>query len=188
MKLKSVRTKLTLLLFCISLIPLLLVIGFYLAINISASIDNAKSDGLLRNSIINEHITEHFERNLAVLRTISRNPMTLQYAQAEAGKGDPLMEQTLIRTNEVLNDSDNMIITDKNGDQLARSDSYPLINVEHRRYFHEAMQGAEYIQMFSSVLQITASLRFLKSRFLTKTTWPLVWFSVTMTFPPFSIM
>lgn len=145
MKLKSIRTKLTLLLFCISLIPLLLVIGFYLAINISASIDNAKSDGLLRNSIINEHITEHFERNLAVLRTISRNPMTLHYAQAEAGKGDPLMEQTLIRTNEVLNDSDNMIITDKNGDQLARSDSYPLINVEHRRYFHEAMQGAEYI-------------------------------------------
>lgn len=145
MKLKSVRTKLTLLLFCIALIPLLLVIGFYLVNNISSSIDNAKSDGLLRNSIVNEHITEHFERNLAVLRTIARNPMTLQYTLAKAENRDPLMEQTLSRTNDVFNDSDNMIITDKNGDQLARTDEYPLINVEHRRYFHEAMQGSEYI-------------------------------------------
>ncbi len=145
MNMKSIRTKLTLLLFGISLIPLLLVIGFYLANNISASIDNAKSDGLLRNSIVNEHITEHIERNLAVLRTISRNPMTQHYVVASPEKRDPLMVQTLYRTNDVLNDSDNMIITDKNGDQLARSDKYPLINVQHRRYFHEAMRGAEYI-------------------------------------------
>ncbi len=145
MGMKSIRTKLTLLLFFIALIPLLLVIIFYLVSNISSSIANAKSDGLLRNSIVNEHITEHFESNLAVLRTIARNPMTLHYIQADADKRDPLMEQTLKRTNDVFNDSDNMIITDKLGDQLSRSDSYPLINVEHRRYFHEAMQGFEYV-------------------------------------------
>lgn len=145
MKMKSIRTKLTLLLFFIALIPLLLVIAFYLVRNISAAIDNAKSESLLRNSIVNEHITEHFERNLAVLRTVARNPMAQHYVLAKPEKRDPLMEETLRRTNDVFNDSDNMIITDKNGDQLARSDSYPLINVEHRQYYHKAMQGDEYI-------------------------------------------
>ncbi|MBR4598700.1 MAG: hypothetical protein IKO39_01450, partial [Treponema sp.] len=132
MKLKSIRTKLTLLLFFIALIPLLFVIVFYLARNISSAIDNAKSEGFLRTSIVNEHISEHFERNLAVLRTFARNPMTLHYIQAEADKRDSLTVQTLNRTNDVFNDTDNMILTDKNGDQIARSDSFPLINVEHR--------------------------------------------------------
>ena len=145
MKLKSIRTKLTLLLFCLAFIPLLIVIAFFLVNNISTSIDNAKSDGLLRNSIVNEHITEHFERSFAVLRTLARNPMTQNYVLSAPNARDPLMEQTLIRTNEVFNDSDNMIITDRNGDQVARSDRYSLINVEHRRYFHEAMRGFEYI-------------------------------------------
>ena len=72
---KSIRTKLTLLLFFIALIPLLIVIVFYLMNNIASSIANEKSDGILRNSIVNEHISEHFERSLAVLRTIARNPM-----------------------------------------------------------------------------------------------------------------
>ncbi|MBP3772221.1 MAG: diguanylate cyclase [Treponema sp.] len=145
MKLKSIRTKLTLLLFFIALIPLLLVIVFYLMKNIATSISNEKSDSLLRNSIVNEHITEHFEKSLAVLRTIARNPMTQDYLRAAPESRSSLMEQTLNRTNEVFNDTDNMIITDQNGDQVARSDSYPLINVGHRRYFHEAMQGSEYI-------------------------------------------
>ena len=145
MKLKSIRTKLTILLFCIALIPLLIVIAFYLVNNIQNSIANAKSDGLLRNSIVNEHITEHFERNLVGLRTVARNPMTQQYVIAPPEKRDPLMAQTLSRTNEVFNDTNNMILTDQNGDQLVRSDTYPLINVQIRRYFHEAMQGAECI-------------------------------------------
>ncbi|MCR4823670.1 MAG: sensor domain-containing diguanylate cyclase [Treponema sp.] len=145
MVIKSIRTKLTLLLFFIALIPLLLVIGFYLAKNISASISSAESDGLLRNSIVNEHITEHFEKNLSVLRTIARNPLTLDYLNKKDDVKTPLMEQTLRLTNEVFNDSNNMLITDKNGNQLARSDDYPLINVDHRTYFHEAMHGYEYI-------------------------------------------
>ncbi|MBR1536844.1 MAG: GGDEF domain-containing protein [Treponema sp.] len=145
MKMKSIRTKLTFLLFFIALIPLIFVIGFYFLKNISKSIDNAKSDGLLRNSIINEHITEHFEKTFAVLRTVARNPMTIDFVTKSEHTEPELMEQTLRRTNDVFNDSDNMIITDKEGDQLARSDSYPLINVGHRRYFHEAMHGSEYI-------------------------------------------
>ena len=146
MKIKSIRTKLTLLLFCIALIPLLLVIAFYLINNINNSISNAKSDGLLRNSIISEHITEHFERNLVGLRTLARNPMTQQYLlSTPASRDNALMEQTLNRTNGVFNDSNNMILTDQNGDQIVRNDEYPLINVQIRRYFHEAMQGSEYI-------------------------------------------
>ncbi len=145
MALKSIRTKLTLLLFCIALIPLLLVIGFYLAKNITSSISNAKSDGLLRNSIVNEHITEHFERNLAVLRTVATNPLTVDFVRKELAENDFRMNQALYNSNKVFNDSDNMIITDKNGDQLARTDEYPLINVGYRHYFHEAMQGTESI-------------------------------------------
>ncbi len=142
---KSIRTKLTLLLFFIALIPLLFVIVFYLAKNISNSIANAKSDGLLRNSIVNEHITEHFERNLAILRTIARNPMTVDYVVDDSKVDSKLIKDVLDNTNAVLNDTDNMIISDINGDQLARSDTYPLINVGHRRYFHEAIQGLEYV-------------------------------------------
>lgn len=142
---KSIRTKLTLLLFFIALIPLLIVIVFYLMNNIASSIANEKSDGILRNSIVNEHISEHFERSLAVLRTIARNPMTQQFVVSSPDSRDPLMAQTLRRTNDVFNDTDNMIVTDRKGDQVARTDTYPLINVEHRRYFHEAMQGEEYI-------------------------------------------
>ena len=142
---KSIRTKLTLLLFFIALIPLLIVIVFYLMNNIASSIANEKSDGILRNSIVNEHISEHFERSLAVLRTIARNPMTQQFVVSSPDSRDPLMAQTLSRTNDVFNDTDNMIVTDRKGDQVARTDTYPLINVEHRRYFHEAMQGEEYI-------------------------------------------
>ncbi len=145
MKLKSIRTKLTIILFLIAFIPILIVIGFFLANNISKSISSEKSDSLLRNSIVSEHITEHFEKSLAVLRTIARNPMTQQYLLASPENRTPIMRQTLTRTNAVFNDSDNMIITDKNGDQVARSDDYPFVNVEFRRYFHEAMRGTEHI-------------------------------------------
>ena len=145
MRIKSIKTKLTLLLFFIAFIPLLIIIAFYLVNNIKTSIANELSDGLLRNSIVNEHISEHFERNLAVLRTVARNPMTLQYINSAPDKRDSLMDQTIKRTNDVFNDTDNMILTGKMGDQLVRSDTYPLINVEHRRYFQEAMHGKECI-------------------------------------------
>ena len=145
MKLKSIRTKLTLILFLIALIPLLIVITFYLLNNISTSIETSKAEGGLRNSIVNEHLTEHFERTLAVLRTVARNPLTQDYILASKESRSPLMQQTINQTNDVFNDTDNMILTDQYGDQLVRSDTFPLINVEHRRYFHEAMQGDEYI-------------------------------------------
>ena len=145
MKLKSIRTKLTLLLFSIALIPLLIVIAFYLLTNIKNSIANAKSDGLLRNSIVNEHLTELFERNLAVLRTIARNPITIHYVQADSKSRDPIAVEALKRTNEVFNDSNHMVITDQNGDQIARSDTAAFVNVSHRRYFQQAMYGEEHI-------------------------------------------
>ena len=113
MKPKSIRTKL----------GLLLVIIFYLSNNISHAIDNAKSDGMLRNSIVNEHLTEHFERNFAVLRTVARNPMTLHYIQAEPEKRDKVTEQTLRQANAVFKDENNMIVTDGSAQQLARSDN-----------------------------------------------------------------
>ncbi len=70
---------------------------------------------------------------------------TLDYVLKSSSMSDEFMRQTLCRTNDVLNDTDNMILTDKDGNQLVRSDEYPLVQVEHRRYYQEAMQGKEYV-------------------------------------------
>lgn len=145
MKLHSIRTKLALLLFLIALIPLLIVIVFFIIQNVTSSLSSSISDGQLRNTVVSEHITEYFERNFAVLRTVASSPMIYHYIEASAEKRDPLTAQMVRKIDSFFKDKNNMIITDAAGRQVFRTDSYSLVNVDARRYFKEAMAGREYV-------------------------------------------
>ena len=139
----SIRTKLAFLLFAMGLVPLFIIIAFYCITGISNATKNANQDGILRNTIVQEHLTEHFERNFSVLRAVALNPMTKHYIEASEGERDTLMEETLFKTNEIFHDVNNMIITDSMAKQLYRTDGYPLVDITLRAYFGEAMAGRE---------------------------------------------
>ena len=141
----SFKTKLLILFLLISAVPLVLAIGLN-AMNMITDLEqNTIKDGELRNRIAQEKIMELYEKNFNILHVLAATPMTYDYLIASPENRDPIMESMMIKTNSILKDNNNLIITDTEGNQLIRTDGLPLVNVLQRKYFWEAMKGKESI-------------------------------------------
>lgn len=139
----SIRTKLSLLLFTMAFVPLLLIISFFCLMSLASAENNAKKDGMLRNRLVQEHLTQHFEQTLKLLRTIASNPMVARYITSpDARTGNQTMD-LLHDVNIIMGDGDNMVLTDTSAQQIARTDDFPLINVALRNYFSRGLLGQE---------------------------------------------
>ena len=154
----SFKTKLLALFLLMSAVPLVLAIGLNAMNMISDAQQNMEKDGELRNRIVQEKITELYEKNLDILRVLSATPITKQYLTLAPEQRDALMERLITKTNSILKDNNNLIITDTNGQQLIRSDGLPPVNVLQRLYFWAAMNGKEEI---SEVVVSLATGRFI---------------------------
>ena len=154
----SFKTKLLALLLLMSAIPLVIAIGINAANMISDMQQNMEKDGALRNRIVQEKISELYEKNFYILRVLAATPMAKHYLSNPAERRNSDMERLIINTNSILKDHNNVIITDTDGQQLIRSDGLPLVNVWKREYFKEALKGNEAI---SEVIVSLATGRFI---------------------------
>ena len=155
---RSIKTKLIALLVLIGAIPLLISIAIN-TWNVRSEAEVAAiQDSQLRTIIVNDNITALFDKNFTVLRTLATNPMSQNYLTVSPESRNPLMVNAIESTNSTMGDNNNVIITDKSGNQLIRSDHANLVNTTSRAYFQEAMKGNESI---SDVLVSKATGKFI---------------------------
>ena len=152
----SFKSKLLLLFLLISAVPLIVAVSLNAMNMISDAKKNIESEGTLRNRLAQEKISELYEKNVDVLRVLAASPVIKQYITSPPKKNDTKAEDLLIEANNIFNDGNHIVITNKQGQQLLRTDGLKLVNVFQRWYFMEAMSGKESV---SGVITSMASGR-----------------------------
>ena len=141
MRKKSIHNKLFLLLVLMGIIPLIAVIvysGWRLADHME---HHAKNTGLMNNTIVNEHITNRIQNNFYTLHTIAGNPVIKDFITTGNPAAAASVKKMLQDNDELFRDKNITAITNAAGQQLIRSDNSPLVNINQRRHFQEAMTG-----------------------------------------------
>ena len=161
---KSFKAKLIFFFMLISTIPLILAIVMNAMNMISDARENVEKEGDLRNRLAREKISELYEKNLYLLRTLAKNPIVKHYLLDPDGSRVPdidnfsVTEQLLQSSNDIFGDNNNMIVTNTDAQQLIRTDGLEPVNVNQRKYFWDAMNGSEAI---SEVVTSLATGRFI---------------------------
>ena len=142
---KSIKAKLFCLLIAMGAIPftIVIIVG---AMNMISQMENVvEKNGLLRNSIVSEHVTQLLEENFYVLRSIAINPMILRFVKEPSSEQYEEISKILNESNEIFNDKNVMALTAENADQIIRTDGSELVNLRNRRHFQEAMKGNSFV-------------------------------------------
>ena len=143
---KGIRAKLFLLFVAIGAVPFIILVTVTSFNSISDLESSIKKNSLLRNAVISEHITELIEKNQAVLQSLAMSPTIINYLK------EPTNEERHNYVSKLLNDTDSIFddnnltaLTGADGWQLIRSDGSPLVNLQNRQHFQEAMKGRTYV-------------------------------------------
>ena len=142
---RSITTKLFFLLIVMGAIPFIIIIIFSAMSMISKMEDEVEKNGLLRNSIISEHVTELLEKNFYVLHSAALNPMIVQYVKYPSNEQYQDIYKLLEETNDIFSDTNLMALTAADANQLMRTDGSELVNISKRRHFQEAMKGKDFV-------------------------------------------
>ena len=126
-------------------IPFILLVGMGARSTYDDLQEYAKQTGLLRNTIISEHISELIEKNLVVLQSIALAPEVVQYLQEPTPQRRAVVEKILNDTNKIFGDENNMALTGADAWQIIRTDGATLVNLNKRQHFKEAMKGRTYV-------------------------------------------
>ena len=126
-------------------IPLTIVLTVDSVEMINALEEDTYREGMLRNRVISEHITQLCEKNFHVLHTLALNPDLRRYTLQPSPTKKLQIAELLHNTNNIFNDRNLMAVTASNGFQLMRTDGSDLVNVITREHFHEAMKGRDYV-------------------------------------------
>ncbi len=105
----------------------------------------AQKNGLLRNSVISEHVTEHFRKNFHVLHELALNPMIIEYINSPNENQRKSVLNLLHDTNTIFHDRNMAALTGADAMQLIRTDGSKLVNLTGRQHFYEAMRGRDFI-------------------------------------------
>jgi diguanylate cyclase (GGDEF)-like protein len=106
---------------------------------------SVKQSGELRNTLISEHISSLVKINQHVLRSLALNPLINQYIQAPSEEKLATVTKLLNETNDIFNDTNFMVFTGSDAQQIIRTDNSTLVNVGKRQHFQEAMKGRGYV-------------------------------------------
>ena len=126
-------------------IPFILLVGMGASSTLDDLEEYAKQTGLLRNTIISEHISELIEKNQVVLQSVALSSEVVQYLQEPTPQRREVVEKILDDTNAIFGDENNMALTGADAWQLIRTDGATLVNLSKRQHFKEAMKGRTYV-------------------------------------------
>lgn len=141
----SIRHKLFLLLIVMGAIPFVIVIVMS-TLNMVAEWENSvERNGILRNTIISEHVTELFEKNFYVLHALGINALIVDYLREPQEQNYQPVKFLLHDTNKIFRDRNLMAITKSDGMQLIRTDGSKLVNISQREHFQQAMAGKDFV-------------------------------------------
>ena len=141
----SIRNKLFLLLIVMGAIPMLIVISIAGVRTFSDLEQAAMNDNWLRNSMVEEHVTELFMRNFYVLRALAVNPAVQEQLRSPSEEHLASASFCIMETNRVFHDTNLMALTGADGMQMYRTDGAPCVDLTKRKHFQEAMCGRDYV-------------------------------------------
>ena len=142
---KSIRNKLFLLMIIIGALPVVIVVAV-VANNMVADLEDLSlRNSKTRNSIVSAQATEFIEKNFYVLYTLALNPEIINYLESSNENFNADVYGILTETNKIFKDNNLMVLTDKNANQLIRTDNSELVNIKNRRHYEEAMQGRDFV-------------------------------------------
>lgn len=142
---KSIREKLFTLLIVMGAVPLIIVIIVAAITTTKELEDEAHTQGLLRNAIVSEHVTELCAKNFHVLHTLALNPLIKEYVVDQSTIPRLKIAELLHQTNDIFLDQNLMALTGADAVQIMRTDGSDLVNIFTRKHFHEAMKGRDYV-------------------------------------------
>lgn len=141
----SIKHKLFFLLIVMGAIPFIIVIIMSSMNMITDWEISVEKNGMLRNTIISEHVTELFEKNFYVLHATAVNSKIVDYVQNPQSQNQNEILYLLQDTNEIFRDKNTMALTSSHAEQLIRTDGSKLVNIKNRKHFHEAMKGNDFV-------------------------------------------
>ena len=134
-----------LLLIIMGSIPLFIVLTLGAVSMINELEAETYKDGLLRNSIVSQHITDMCEKNFYVLHSLALNSTIKQYVLNPASIPRIRIAELMHQTNNIFDDRNLMALTDADAMQLVRTDGEKLVNLSGRQHFKEAMKGRDFV-------------------------------------------
>ncbi len=105
----------------------------------------AKETGLLRNSIISDHMTDLIKKNQVVLQSLAMSPNLIEYLNNPTEERYNYVAKILRDMDDIFNDGNLTALTRADGWQVFRSDGATLVNLQKRQHFQEAMKGRSYV-------------------------------------------
>ncbi len=142
---RSIRNKIFLLLIIMGAVPLIIVTLFSARNTMEELEDHAQKNGLLKNSIVSQYVTQLCDKNFHVLHSLAINPILVEYLQNPNESNFQEMQNLIFDTNRIFRDKNLTALTGKDAQQIVRTDYAPLVNLSGRQHFHEAMRGRSFI-------------------------------------------
>lgn len=142
---KGIRAKVFLLFLVMGAFPFITLILISARSTIAELEISVKQSGELRNTLISEHISSLVKINQHVLRSLALNPLINQYIQAPSEEKLATVTKLLNETNAIFNDTNFIVFTGSDAQQIIRTDNSKLVNVGKRQHFQEAMKGRGYV-------------------------------------------
>ena len=142
---KGIRAKIFLFFSIMGIVPFTIIV-IVAAINTVEELEETgKTNSLLRNTIISEHVTNLIDKNQAVLQSLAMSPNVIEYVQNPTEERRVYVTKILRDTDEIFNDMNMTALTGADGWQLIRTDGKTRVNLKKRRHFQEAMKGRSYV-------------------------------------------
>ena len=141
----SVKTKLIAIMLVLTAVPILLltVVGYSSTMN--KSVEDAQEINEKQLEIISSHISDLINQNIQAIVTMANSPEARVFTRMSGKYRDVKRFHVYLQSvDESLADGNSTVITNAEGDQLARS-SGKLLNTSDREYFTHAMNGEVYI-------------------------------------------
>ena len=142
---RSIRNKLFVLLMLVGAMPLIIITMLSAVNTVTELEEKAEKIGELRNTIVSQYVTGICEKNLHVLKSLALNPTLIDCLQNPAPEKLQAVKNLLHDTNAIFNDRNLTALTGANAMQLIRTDDAPLVNLQDRRHFQEAMRGKVFV-------------------------------------------
>ena len=144
-EMRSIREKLFMLLIVMGSIPLIIVLIAGAVSMVNELEEETHKEGLLRNSVVSEHVTELCEKNFHVLHTLALNPLIKEYVRDQSSIPRIRISELLHQTNDIFSDQNIMALTGADAMQIMRTDGSDLVNLITRQHFKEAMKGRDFV-------------------------------------------
>lgn len=143
--LSSIKSKLIFLLVFIGMLPLLITMAYTSYNTVNSAFEFAEHELNVTNELIEKEIFSMIGNNFTALRLLAVNPSVQEYLMATPENRNPNMKALVQNANALFRDESNIVITGNDGQQLVRSDTGNLVNLQERDYFKAAMRGEEYV-------------------------------------------